>query len=88
MPTLGEVAGELALSPRTLRRRLAVSGTTFGALLARVRRQLAVEMLLDTSLTVEQIAAELGYAETSSFTRAFTRWTGLPPSRYRGRHSA
>jgi AraC-like DNA-binding protein len=88
MPTLDEVAGELAVSPRTLRRQLAASGTSFGTLLARVRRQLAVELLLETSLTVEQIAAELGYAETSSFTRAFTRWTGLPPSRYRTRHAA
>jgi AraC-like DNA-binding protein len=84
MPALSEVAAELAVSERTLRRQLAAAGTSFGALVADVRRQLAVELLIDTNLTVEQIAFELGYAETSSFTRAFTRWTGRPPSRYRG----
>lgn len=85
MPSLEQLAGELAMSPRTLRRRLAAAGTSFGALVTRVRRQLATELLLETSLTVEQIALELGYAETSSFSRAFTRWTGQPPSRYRSR---
>jgi AraC-like DNA-binding protein len=85
MPSLDEVAGELAMSPRTLRRQLAAAGTSFGTLVAQVRRQLATELLLETSLTVEQIALELGYAETSSFSRAFTRWTGQPPSRYRSR---
>jgi AraC-like DNA-binding protein len=85
LPALSEVAGELAMSPRSLRRRLAAADTSFGSLVARVRRQLAAELLLDTSLTVEQIAVELGYAETSSFTRAFTRWTGQPPSTFRRR---
>jgi AraC-like DNA-binding protein len=85
MPSLDQVAGELAMSPRTLRRQLAAAGTSFGALVTRVRRQLATELLLETSLTVEQVALELGYAETSSFSRAFTRWTGQAPSRYRSR---
>ena len=83
MPSLDEVARRLRLSPRTLRRRLAEADTTFGTLVAEVRELLARELLSDTSLTIEQVAHELGYAETSSFTRAFTRWTGHPPSALR-----
>jgi AraC-like DNA-binding protein len=83
MPTLDEVASDLAVSPRTLRRQLASAGTSYGTLVAEVREQLAKELLTATSLTVEQVAAELGYAETSSFSRAFTRWTGQPPSVFR-----
>lgn len=83
MPSLDAVAADLAVSPRTLRRRLADAGTSYGSLVAEMREQLARELLADTNLTVEQVAEELGYAETSSFSRAFTRWTGSSPSAYR-----
>ena len=43
----------------------------------------AEELLRQTALSVEQIADSLGYAETASFTHAFKRWTGRPPSRFR-----
>jgi AraC-like DNA-binding protein len=83
LPPLTEAARELAMSERTLRRRLAEEGTSFGALVARVHTQLAVELLSDTDLSIEDVASELGYAETASFSRAFRRWTGQPPSSFR-----
>jgi AraC-like DNA-binding protein len=83
LPSLTEAARELAMSERTLRRRLAEEGTSFGTLVARVHTQLAVDLLADTDLSIEEVAAELGYAETASFSRAFRRWTGQPPSSFR-----
>lgn len=78
MPGVGEVAATLNLSERTLRRRLAEEGTSFRGLVDEVREALAEE-LLRTGLGVEQVARRLGYAETASFTHAFTRWKGTSP---------
>ena len=79
MPDLAAVAGTLAVSERTLRRRLADEGTSFRALVDEVREALAEELLSTQSLSVEQVARRLGYAETASFTHAFTRWKGVSP---------
>jgi AraC-like DNA-binding protein len=80
MPGADAVAARLAVSERTLRRRLAGEGTSFRSLVDEVREALAEELLVPGSLTVEQVARRLGYAETASLTHAFTRWKGLPPS--------
>jgi AraC-like DNA-binding protein len=82
-PGLDEVAGMLHLAPRTLRRRLAEEGVSYRTLLSEVRGKLAQELLLDGRLTVEEVAHRLGYAETSSFTHAFRRWTGQGPRAHR-----
>lgn len=86
-PALEEVAAGLEMAPRTLRRRLAEAGLGYRDLVARLRQDLAIEMLTATGLKVEAVAERLGYAETASFTHAFRRWTGRPPSSYarRGR---
>jgi AraC-like DNA-binding protein len=81
-PSMQAVADELHLDPRTLRRKLTDEGTSFREVVAEVRRTRAEE-LLTGSAPVELIAQQLGYAETASFTHAFTRWTGLSPSRFR-----
>jgi len=78
MPDVVEVGAALALSERTLRRRLADEGTSFRDLVSEVREALAEE-LLATGMGVEQVAHRLGYAETASFTHAFTRWKGTSP---------
>jgi AraC-like DNA-binding protein len=83
-PTMQEVADELHLDPRTLRRRLTAEGTSYRDLIAQARRSRA-EQLLSGDEAIEAIAAHLGYAETASFTHAFTRWTGMPPSHFRAR---
>lgn len=77
----GEVAAALNLSVRTLRRKLAEEGTTFRELAAETSGVLAEE-LLRSGLTVEQIAARLGYADASSFTHAFKAWRGVTPGRF------
>ena len=78
------IADELHLDPRTLRRKLTDEGTSFRELIAVVRRDRAEQMLV-TNVPIETIARQLGYAETASFTHAFTRWTGLSPSGFRRR---
>jgi AraC-like DNA-binding protein len=86
---MNEVADQLNLSVRTLRRRLADAGTSFRALLDEVREALAEEMLATSALSVEDVAVRLGYAEASSFIHAFRRWKGVTPAAYaRGRRSA
>jgi AraC-like DNA-binding protein len=81
-PTLPDVAAELDMHPRTLRRQLADEGTSFRALLNEARSALAVDLLRNVGLTVEQVSKRLGYTDTSTFSHAFKRWHGSPPSAY------
>lgn len=83
MPTLPQVAAALTVSERTLRRRLDDEATSYRALVDEVRETLAEELLSTGGLSVEQVARRLGYAETASFTHAFTRWKGLSPRAFR-----
>ncbi|OSC40838.1 AraC family transcriptional regulator [Mycobacterium decipiens] len=83
-PTLPEVAAELDIHPRTLRRRLAEEGTSFRALLNEVRSAVAVDLLRSVGLTVEEVSRRLGYTEVSTFSHAFKRWYGVAPSAYSG----
>ncbi|WP_165825006.1 AraC family transcriptional regulator [Mycolicibacter senuensis] len=82
LPAMAEIADELCITERTLHRRLAAEHTSYRALVDEVRVTLAVA-LLESGLTVEETARQLGYSETAAFTRAFSRWTGTPPSRHR-----
>ena len=83
IPDMNAVAGELLLTPRTLRRRLLDEGTSYKALTDEVRETLAEELLSAANLSVEQIAERLGYSEAASFIHAFKRWKGQPPHSYR-----
>jgi AraC-like DNA-binding protein len=76
---LSNVAGALGVSPRTLERRLAEHGERYQELVESVRRSLALR-LLDQGRSVEEAAGLLGYAERSSFHRAFVRWFGKTPA--------
>ena len=78
-----DAARRLHLHRRTLNRRLKVAGTTFRQVLDQLRFELAREMLSDTSLHIAEIAARLGYRMPSAFTRAFRRWSGCSPARWR-----
>lgn len=82
IPRLPDVAAELDLHPRTLRRQLAAEGTSFRALLGEARSNVAVDLLCHVGLTVEQVSRRLGYTDTSTFTHAFKRWHGVAPSEY------
>ncbi len=78
-----EVAGLLGLSERSLHRRLALEGHAFRLLDARVRCNLAEQLLRDTDLRLDAIALQLGYTEAASFSRAFKRWNGESPAHWR-----
>lgn len=78
-PALEEVATSLHVSSRTLRRQLTESGTSFRRILEEVRSTLAEELLKD-GYSVTDAAHRLGYSDLPSFSRAFKRWTGVPPS--------
>lgn len=89
----GDTAGDhaaqmLDLHRRTLNRRLRRCGTTFQDVLDRVRYDTARHLLHMTNMPLPQIAASLGYANVSSFTRAFGRWSGDTPARFRARATA
>lgn len=83
-PSMQTIADELHLDPRTLRRKLTDEGTSYRDLIVEARLARAEELLTGNA-PVEAIARELGYAETASFTHAFTRWMGVPPSEFRRR---
>ena len=74
------VAKRLGLSERSLHRKLSEDGTSFGALFDALRRDLAVGYLREDKVPLQRIAFLLGYAEQSSFSVAFKRWTGKTPS--------
>jgi AraC-like DNA-binding protein len=80
--SIEDVAAALAMSQRTLRRRLTEEGTSYRALLDEVRDTLAQELLATRALSVDDVAVRLGYAEASSFIAAFKRWHGVTPAAY------
>jgi AraC-like DNA-binding protein len=82
-PTVESVARQLALSARSLQRRLSGSGTTFQRLLDEVRESVACELLGRTDLDSGEIAFLLGFEELNSFNRAFSSWRGTTPLRWR-----
>lgn len=81
--SLENVASALALSGRTLRRKLDQEKTSFRALLEEERKQMAFQLLTNSDVKIDDLAAHLGYTDTRSFTRAFQRWSDISPSEYR-----
>ena len=77
------IARDLAMSVRTLQRRLTADGWTFEDLVDRVRRDLAERHLSESALSIAEIGYLLGYSEPAAFHRAFKRWTGSPPQAFR-----
>ena len=83
LPSLGEIAARLAVSPATLRRRLAQESTSYQQLKDAVRRDAAIAGLAEGSEPIAELAARLGFSEDTAFHRAFRRWTGTTPGAYR-----
>lgn len=83
-PDMADVAAWMAVDVRTLRRHLQAEGTSFRDLKNSVRRDMAIEHLRGTDLSVQDIATLTGFADASSFRKAFYRWTGNHPGYYRG----
>lgn len=86
---LEEVAAALLMSNRTLARRLDAEGTSFQVIKDELRRDVAVQLLAQTSLPPAEIGARAGFEDPTTFYRAFKRWTGCSPGVYRrGRSGA
>ncbi len=83
IPDMEEIAADLRITSRTLRRHLTAEGATFRGLLEEVRRTLTEELMANASLTHGEIAERLGYADVTTFIEAFRRWKGMAPSEYR-----
>jgi len=77
------VAEALGVGVRTLQRQLMVEATSFQECLAEARAMRARDLLMETALSIAQIAGQLGYHETNSFRRAFRRWFGVSPTQFR-----
>lgn len=82
-----EVASQLNMSTRSLQRKLKELGQSYKTILDETRRSVAEMYLLDTTLSINEIAFLIGYQEQSSFNHAFKNWNGVSPSRYREQNS-
>ncbi len=81
--TLEDVAVSLAMSPRSLRRKLEQADTSFRNIVENERKLMAEQLLTSTQMKLEEMALHVGYGDTASFTRAFRRWFGMSPGEYR-----
>jgi AraC-like DNA-binding protein len=78
-PTIDYVRRRLALSARSLQRRLAEEGDSFEGIRRRVMLAKAEILLAARETPITQIAYELGYSDAAHFSRAFAAWTGQNP---------
>jgi AraC-like DNA-binding protein len=83
--SINECAAAFGWHVRTLQRRLKTAGVTYDALLETTRRDLALYYLRQGHLSLTEIGSLLGYAELSTFSRAFRRWSGCSPQAFRRR---
>lgn len=81
--SLEDVASAMKISTRTLKRVLAAHGTSYSELVEQERHARATHRLRESTDKIRTIAAELGYADVAGFSRAFRRWTGMAPGRFR-----
>jgi len=78
-----EIAKELSVSYRTLRRRLSEEGTSFKEVCTKIQMEIAVENLRHTALSIQEIAFISGYADVSTFHRVFKTWHNTTPGEFR-----
>jgi len=79
------IARRLALSTRSLQRRLSEEHTSYNDLLGEVRQQFAERYLARGTLTASEVAYLIGFTEPPAFFKAFKRWTGLTPREFQER---
>ena len=82
-PEVADVARSLAMSERTLQRRITAEATSFRALLSDARRELSQHLLADPALHIDEVTYLLGYQDATSFYRAFKAWAGVSPGEWR-----
>lgn len=81
--TIEDIAHSLGISSRTLQRNLSSEGSKFNKELQEVQKLLALNYLKKADISTDEVAYLVGYAEVSSFSRAFKKWTGKTISQYR-----
>lgn len=86
-PDISAIAQALAVSTRTLQRRLEERDMTFTRLVDEVRENQARNLVSSGSMSLSEIAFFLGYSDQSALTRAFKRWTGQTPKKFRSDHA-
>lgn len=77
------LARQLAMSPRTLQRRLAAEHVSYQELLDDARKEAAARYLAESTLAICEVAYLVGYSEPAPFHRAFKRWYGMTPQNFR-----
>ncbi|PYC17651.1 AraC family transcriptional regulator [Pseudomonas mosselii] len=82
-PDAERLAASLCMSVSTLRRRLSEEGHSYQGIKDSVRRELAIAWLAEADLGLADIALRLGFADASSFYKAFRKWFGCNPGHYR-----
>jgi AraC-like DNA-binding protein len=82
-PTLPRIASELEMPARTLQRRLAEEGTSIQREVEEIRKGMAMALLRDRTVSIDEVAFMLGYPEPSTLFRSFKRWTGMTPQQFR-----
>ncbi len=85
-PNIQSTAEILGTSVRSFQRRLNQANLTYSQLIEQVRFERSVQLLRDPMNKAADVAAEIGYKDPANFSRAFKRWTGLPPKDYSLRH--
>jgi AraC-like DNA-binding protein len=86
-PKISNIAGELALSTRTLQMKLKDEGTSYSELLDSIRKELAINYIKDKYTPISEIAYLLGFSEASVFHRCFKKWTNTTPLQYRNNYN-
>jgi AraC-like DNA-binding protein len=81
--SFGDIASDLNMSERTLRRKLREENTSFRNLADQLRMEMAIKNLRDTDLTVKAISDSLGFSDAANFRQAFRRWTKAAPHAFR-----
>lgn len=82
LPSLQEISDRLHMTTPTLHRRLGNDGTSYQKLKDECRRDAAIEYLKEGNITTAQLAERMGFSDSSTFHRAFKKWTGKTPQQY------
>ena len=82
MPSLGDIAELLHMTPRSIGRKLQEEGTSLRLIKNSLRREYAIKLMSTENLSIADISERVGFSETASFCRAFKRWTGKSPSQW------
>jgi AraC-like DNA-binding protein len=81
--SLETIAEKLSVTPRTLQRRLSDQGTSFKNVLDEVRKGLALSYITQPFIDLAELGYLLGFSDQTAFQRAFKKWTGTTPGKYK-----